>query len=224
MTGDDRLPQARRDAASGRVFAAGRRAVTAVEALHIDPELQRRWIGVNLKPADDFNAVTLRTRLQRDRTIVVPWLARTRSLLGARVLKVGCGPGASTIALIEQGAVSSSIDVPPNAVDAARRRVTQHGLEGEFETLNAASIGDAFEAGTFEWVIFWASLEHMTIDERLAALAGAWSVLAPGGLTIIETPNRLWYFDSHTSPAVLHVAPRRARVSRVRSERTAGIR
>lgn len=53
---------------------------------------------------------------------------------------------------------------------------------------------------TFDLVIFFASLEHMALNERLTALSQAWKVLVAGGMFIItETPNRLWYLDSHTS-------------------------
>ena len=49
-------------------------------------------------------------------------------------------------------------------------------------------------------MIFWASLEHMTVPERLIAIREAWSLLAAGSnLVVIETPNRLWPYDSHTA-------------------------
>jgi S-adenosylmethionine-dependent methyltransferase len=57
-----------------------------------------------------------------------------------------------------------------------------------------------FGTNRFDSIIFFASLEHMTLTERLASLRDAWRMLQPGGLlVIIETPNRLWFFDSHTS-------------------------
>jgi S-adenosylmethionine-dependent methyltransferase len=40
----------------------------------------------------------------------------------------------------------------------------------------------------------------MTYEERLLSLKAAWSLLGSGCLlAIIESPNRLWYFDDHTS-------------------------
>ena len=66
--------------------------------------------------------------------------------------------------------------------------------------LNAAHLDELACTEPFDLVIFWASLEHMVIAERLAALRHGWSRLAPGApLVIIETPNRLWPFDSHTA-------------------------
>jgi S-adenosylmethionine-dependent methyltransferase len=40
----------------------------------------------------------------------------------------------------------------------------------------------------------------MTMPERLAAIERTWNMLPAGGLwAVIDTPNRLWHFDSHTS-------------------------
>jgi len=40
----------------------------------------------------------------------------------------------------------------------------------------------------------------MTYDERLASLADCWRMLPPGGLLCcLDTPNRLWHVDRHTS-------------------------
>lgn len=88
-------------------------------------------------------------RLHVFRTQVVPWLDSARSLSGARILEIGCGTGASTVALAEQGANVTAIDID---------------------------------------------------EERLGAMRATWSGLQPGALWCsIETPNRLWFFDEHTS-------------------------
>jgi len=40
----------------------------------------------------------------------------------------------------------------------------------------------------------------MTLAERLIAMKSTWKMLAPNDLwCVIETPNRLWYHDRHTS-------------------------
>lgn len=52
----------------------------------------------------------------------------------------------------------------------------------------------------FDLVVFPASLEHMTLEERLEAIRTTWEMLPTGGLwCLLETPNRLWFFDQHTS-------------------------
>ncbi len=139
-------------------------------------------------------------RLRSDRRLIVPWLDAARPLTGQRLLEIGCGTGSSTLALAEQGASVTGIDVDEGALKVARDRCSAYGVEAEFRVLNAANIGTVFSPESFDHVIFFAALEHMTISERLASLTAAWTILPAGGLlTIIETPNRLWPFDSHTS-------------------------
>lgn len=49
-------------------------------------------------------------------------------------------------------------------------------------------------------MIFWATVEHLMFRERIAGLRQARDLLPPSGLlTLVETPNRLWPYDSHTS-------------------------
>ena len=63
-------------------------------------------------------------------------------------------------------------------------------------------------------MIFFACLEHMTYAERLTAMRATWNGLRAGALWCsIETPNRLWWFDEHTSfLRVLQLVAGRARV------------
>ncbi len=143
---------------------------------------------------------TVLGRLARDRRQIIPWLSRTRDLRGARIIEIGCGLGASTVALAEQGADLLAIDVAGEDVEAARKLTKAHDVGAKFVVANAAEIDEIVQPGDANWIIFWAVLEHMTIRERLQSLSRAWQTLSPGGLlTVVETPNRLWHFDSHTS-------------------------
>src|SRR5271154_1703914 len=53
----------------------------------------------------------LTDRIENDRRTIVPWLNAMRALDGIRILEVGCGSGSSTVALAEQGAIVTGIDV-----------------------------------------------------------------------------------------------------------------
>jgi S-adenosylmethionine-dependent methyltransferase len=144
----------------------------------------------------DLNA-HLYTRLDEDRRFVIPWLNSARPLKGLRVLEIGCGTGSSSVALAEQGAHVTAIDIDVPALAVARERCRVHGVAVDIRTANARQLLDF---GPTDAVLYFAALEHMTHEERLQSLAQAWSLLSPGGLlVIIETPNRLWYFDHHTS-------------------------
>ncbi|HEU4682046.1 MAG TPA: class I SAM-dependent methyltransferase [Gemmatimonadales bacterium] len=139
-------------------------------------------------------------RLDSDRRLVVPWLDDAKQLRNTQVLEIGCGTGSSTVALGEQGAKVVGIDLDQDALVVARDRCAVYGIEAEFHTMNSNRMAEAFRATRFDFIIFFASLEHMTIAERLASLKDAWQMLPVGGmLVIVETPNRLWFYDGHTS-------------------------
>jgi S-adenosylmethionine-dependent methyltransferase len=104
------------------------------------------------------------------------------------------------VALAEQGADVVGLDVDAAALEVAQARCRAYGVTAEFHSANAVEAADLLPGREFDLIIFFASLEHMTHRERLAALAGAWGMLRPGQyLAVVETPNRLWYIDNHTS-------------------------
>ena len=139
-------------------------------------------------------------RVESDRRMVVPWLDGAKPLRNSHILEIGCGTGSSTVVLAEQGAKVVGIDLDQDALVVARDRCRVYGVEAEFHAMNATKMREAFSGHTFDFIIFFATLEHMTIAERLAALGDAWEMLPIGGLlVIVETPNRLWYYDGHTS-------------------------
>jgi S-adenosylmethionine-dependent methyltransferase len=140
-------------------------------------------------------------RLIYGRHEYVPWLNELRPLDGARVFEIGCGTGSSIMALVEQGSEVTAIDAVPESVEASRERMRFFGLdEPVLHHMNATEMGTHFGHASFDFVIFFASLEHMTYSERMSSLRAAWQLLADDGiLCIVEAPNRLWFFDDHTA-------------------------
>lgn len=146
--------------------------------------------------AQDLNA-HLHLRLANDRRFVIPWLNATRNLKAMRILEIGCGTGSSTVALAEQGAQVVAIDIDAPALEVARERCRAHGVVADIREANAEKL---IEFQPVDAVLYFATLEHMNHLERMRSLADAWSILPVGGLlAIIETPNRLWFIDQHTS-------------------------
>jgi S-adenosylmethionine-dependent methyltransferase len=142
----------------------------------------------------------LLSRLNYNRTYTIPWLDSLRPLKDARILEIGCGPGASTVALAEQGAKVTAIDIDAAALIDAKVRCETYGLDVDFVKLNATKISEYSFNISHDIIIFSACIEHMTYDERLGSINNAWNILPSGGLIcILETPNRLWFYDSHTS-------------------------
>jgi len=139
-------------------------------------------------------------RLEHDRTLTIPWLDSIGSLKNARVLEIGCGTGSSTVALAEQGARVTAIDIDEISLSAARARCNLYGLSASLHHMNATEVAHRFSRESFDLIVFWASLEHMTHDERIIAIQDTWDMLPPGGLwCVTDTPNRLHFCDSHTS-------------------------
>ncbi|WP_445738572.1 class I SAM-dependent methyltransferase [Mariniflexile sp.] len=144
--------------------------------------------------------VQLDGRLNYNRNRIAPWLNSIQRLNGANILEIGCGTGISTLALAEQGANVTGIDVDEGALNVAKDRMKIAGLEADLHLMNADEIKDNFKTKKFDFIIYYAVLEHMTVKERLSSLKQAWDMLPEGGfLAVIETPNRLWYYDSHTA-------------------------
>jgi S-adenosylmethionine-dependent methyltransferase len=142
----------------------------------------------------------LHDRLYYNRNRIVPWLNHFKKLENARILEIGCGTGISTQALTEQGAKVTGIDVDEGALKVAEDRLRLTDLEADFHYLNADEIGKKFKDQPFDFIIYYAVLEHMTIKERISSLKQAWEMLSEDALLVVlETPNRLWYYDSHTS-------------------------
>lgn len=145
-------------------------------------------------------------RLDGDRNTVIPWLDDARPLQNASILEIGCGTGCSTVALAEQGAKVVAIDVDEPSLAVASDRCETYGLDVSFVQANATEVNKLFSGRHFDYIIFYAALEHMTIEERISAMRATWRMLSDGGLwCVIETPNRLWYYDAHTSLLPFHM-------------------
>ena len=140
-------------------------------------------------------------RITRDRNYIVPWLDAAKRLQGSRILEIGCGTGTSTVALAEQGASVIGIDINEPSLKVAQERCRLYEVDNvELILMNATELEQNFSLSAFDFVIYFASLEHMILEERLASLTQGWRLLSPGGwLCVVDTPNRLWPYDSHTS-------------------------
>jgi SAM-dependent methyltransferase len=118
-------------------------------------------------------------------------LARWIPAAPTRILDVGCGHGALSLALARLGHRVTAIDIDPEAIAAAATR----GV-----TAVQADIAE-YEAAPFDVVAFSFSLHH--VENPAAALAGARRLLRPGGTLIVdefawERADRAaaaWFYD-----------------------------
>lgn len=143
---------------------------------------------------------------------VLPWVARHLDIRKARILEIGCGTGSSTAAFGLFCQEIHGFEINAASIEAARARCGYFGLSNaQFtacppEALLQGSL-NAFDQ--LDAVLFYAVIEHMTIQERLDFIGRLWERLSPGGVMIVvETPNRFTFFDYHTSEMpFLHLLP-----------------
>jgi SAM-dependent methyltransferase len=105
-------------------------------------------------------------------------LADADALTGA-LLDAGCGTGEHTILAAHRGADALGIDVSPRAIEIARRKAAERGVETIFKVLDALrldTLGESFDT------ILDSGLFHVFDDAARAAYVTAiHAVLRPGG-------------------------------------------
>lgn len=100
------------------------------------------------------------------------------------------------------GAQVTALDVDEASLACCRMRIDMHGLRLQDSICENATEYLRRTGKSYDAIMFSATLEHMTTEEKLVSLQLAWEKLGLGGhLGVIECPNRLWYFDEHTSLA-----------------------
>lgn len=106
--------------------------------------------------------------------------------ISPRVLDVGCGTGFLLERLAARGFAGIGVDLSPESVAHARRRLEEIGAADRL----TAVVGSAYEPpeGTFDLVCLTDVLEHL--EDPRACLRALRERLAPGGLVVVATPNR----------------------------------
>jgi SAM-dependent methyltransferase len=103
-----------------------------------------------------------------------------RGLLAGRVLDAGCGTGEHTLLAAAGGADAVGMDVSRTAIERARRKAAERGLNARFEVADALRLGGS--GRLFDTVID-SGLFHVFDDEQRGRyVAGLASVLRPGGV------------------------------------------
>lgn len=138
-------------------------------------------------------------RMLNARSGYLPWLDSVLPLAKAKILEIGCGSGPSTVAMAEQGAEVTGVDVEDEYLKLARIRLDLFRLQARLLNITSSEYQQLPE-GSFDAVIFFATFEHLYLDERIEGVKLADRLIRPGGFIItIECPNRLWHFDDHTA-------------------------
>jgi SAM-dependent methyltransferase len=116
-------------------------------------------------------------------------MAEIAPFLGRRVLEVGCGIGTFTALMSVRGHAVSAVDINPEYVTAARRRLA--GTPGVEVAEGDATAMDWPQA--FDTVVVLDVLEHIADD--VGFLRRLSSALRPGGNLVIKVPAGRWLYS-----------------------------
>jgi len=118
--------------------------------------------------------------------------SRSKPRSETRILEIGCGAGNNLWFAAREGFRVAGVDGSPSAIEFARKRFAEEGLEGDLRVADFIHL--PFEDDTFDFVIDRAALTCSTFPEARQAVAEVRRVLIPDG-KFFFTP----YSDRHSS-------------------------
>jgi len=113
---------------------------------------------------------------------VYRWIASRCT--GKRVVDMACGEGYGAAVLAKGAAAVIGVDANPEAFEHARLRYRVPNLRFE-----RALVEQFDEGAPFDAIVFLQTIEH--VEQPGALLSRFASLLAPGGVLFVTTPNRL---------------------------------
>jgi SAM-dependent methyltransferase len=105
-------------------------------------------------------------------------------VIGGRVIDMACGEGYGSEVLSRGAAQVVGVDANPDAHEHARLRYRRQNLRFERGLVERHG-----EAGAYDAVVFLQTIEH--VQDPTAVLEHFRSLLAPGGVAYVSTPNLL---------------------------------
>ncbi len=108
-------------------------------------------------------------------------------VIGRRVIDMACGEGYGSEVLARGAAAVVGVDANPEAHEHAQLRYTRQNLS--FERGMVENHGGAGGGGIYDAVVFLQTIEH--VQDPTAVLRHFRSLLAPGGVVYVSTPNVL---------------------------------
>jgi demethylmenaquinone methyltransferase/2-methoxy-6-polyprenyl-1,4-benzoquinol methylase len=105
---------------------------------------------------------------------------------GDRILDIGCGTGALMLLAAQRGARVKGIDVNPEMLEIARKRVVVAGFGEQVELveMGVAEL-DSEPAGYYDGVVSGLCFSELSPDEIAFALRAARRLLKPGGYLLV---------------------------------------
>ncbi|MBU0763367.1 MAG: class I SAM-dependent methyltransferase [Bacteroidetes bacterium] len=135
--------------------------------------------------AEDFDAkMNMYDTLKRVEVVYQELL--TEDIAGKKLLDAGSGTGWFSKAACERGAIVTSMDLGENLLAQVAKKCKSERIIGSILEI-------PFEENTFDYVVSSEVIEHT--PDPLAAIDELYRVLKPGGIMVLTTPNRFWFFS-----------------------------
>lgn len=107
---------------------------------------------------------------------------------GNLFLELGCGWGRWCLSAARAGYTPMGVDIHLEALQAARRLSSQTAPGASFACADLSAL--PLRDGNLDVVFSYSVLQHIERSEVRRALAEAWRVLKPGGILIVQVPNK----------------------------------
>lgn len=115
---------------------------------------------------------------------------------GKKVLDAGCGPGWITVNYAKGGAIVTSVDFTPVAVEMTKKHLEFYNLKADVSLANIENLPLADD--TFDFVCCDGVVHH-TVD-MVRACRELFRVLKPGGKALVSFYYRNWYLNKFWFP------------------------
>lgn len=106
---------------------------------------------------------------------------------GNRVLDIGCGPGELVVLLARSGCHVTGIDISPDMLGQAVRRVREAGVADRvtLRELGAVDLDKAFPEASFDAAVSTLVFSELSGDEIACTLSECRRILKQGGLLLV---------------------------------------
>lgn len=120
-------------------------------------------------------------------------------------IELGCGSGASLVALEALGAKSIGLELEVEGEDLELAKLRAAMYEIVLDLVNADAIRAPFKECVFDIVLSLSVVEH--VQDIKSYLMEAYRLLKPGGILFISTDNRCSIKEDHTGLYFFHWLP-----------------
>ena len=139
------------------------------------------------------------------------WWAEAGIVPGARVLDIGCGPGAVLVELagrIQPGGTIVGVDQGAESLEVARQLIAEAGLDNA-EVRQGDATATGLPEGEADVVNIRHVLAHNTPDTCAAIVAHARDLLKPGGhLYVVDADSGMFRFERDPDPDLVDIMDR----------------